>query len=149
MSLKRVCKKTPLEDYVREGLGALGTDRGHIQFGLHANFHESLNLEEYVKQSVDENVPVWDYLTSTGESLRKALIHALEVHPCEPEETAAVVRKFEWSVTHLATVAPAVHVDRWVWIASGASHIIQGISPEFFKLQQAGIDLCTRKGYSP
>jgi hypothetical protein len=149
MHLTKACKSTELLPYVKPGLAALGTDAGHIELKWQGSCHESANFEKYVKAHVSQNVTTWDYLVSAGSSVRHSRTHALEVHRCEPDEAHRVIDKKRWSEDHLANKCPDVDVERWVWIASGTTLILEGISPEHFLVSQEGIEMVSRMGYRP
>lgn len=149
MNLEKACKNTALAPYVKEGLTALANgDIGHIEKQQRSRCHQCANFEKYVKESVNQNVPTWDYLVSVGTSLRYSETDALEVHRCEPEQVATVLAKLEWSDNHLRENFPDVDVQRWIWIASGSVGIVDG-TPESFQLAQSGITLVSKAGYRP
>ena len=111
---------SPLQPVVLDGLGAIkAAHRVYLESGIRASFADSLDLDEAMRES-HEQENRWDYLLGHAPS---GEVVAVEPHSAKQDEITTVIRKRtaarEQLKVHLKTSARVV---KWLWVASGKVH---------------------------
>lgn len=117
------------------GLGALKAEhRPRIRAETVASC--SIDLDRH-RQPVEPDVDRWDYVITLRDS--DAAI-AIEPHPAVASEVDGVIRKKEWAEALLASHAPAITVQKWVWLTgSDQEPYFARTHPAARRLADAGI----------
>jgi hypothetical protein len=127
---------------VQSGLGGLTSiDKDRIEAGLRSQFADSLDLDAAMRKAHPHDNR-WDYLL--GHAPTDSVV-ALEPHSANTSEVSVVIKKKESAQQHLkGHLKAGAKVRKWIWVASGATHILQ-FSKAKTQLAQSGITLAGKQ----
>lgn len=132
---------SPLIWRVQDGLAALErADRAHVDEGIRADFDDSLDLDEAMREAYPEENR-WDYLLGYGPGGR---IIGLEPHSARADQVSVVIAKKKSAQDQLrGHLKRGASVAEWFWVASGKVDFAD-TEKSVRKLEQNGIQFVRR-----